>query len=184
MFSAIMGFFVSRTGMVLASSVLVMGGVLMIRDGDPRGWGCVLFFGACGVAVMFLPLVDGRGTPSFRLTIDDAGMTLASRGRVEGIRWDEVQRIVLATTSDGPWLPDVWLIFIPDGGTVFAVPTEAEGFEPLFDVLSSRFPGFDFEPFIFAGTDDADYPCWSRTDVAFHSHPAERPHNRLPPPPA
>ena len=79
----------------------------------------------------------------------------------ESVRWDEVVRIWLVTTSNGPRTPDQWLLFeSPSGGC--SMPTEADGFDQIWGVLKDHFPGFDYTRIIEAGTDDARYLCWER----------------------
>ena len=147
---------------LVGSLVLVAAGFVQVADGDPYGWVCIAFFGACALVPFVLARVETPGT--YMVTVDDTGPSLERRGRVESIRWDDVERVLLATTSDGPWQPDQWLLFDRGEGEPLAVPTVAEGFDVLFDELSTRFPGFDFEPFIVCGTDDEVFPCWSRAD--------------------
>ena len=66
------------------------------------------------------------------------------------------------TTSDGPWLPDQWILLEgADGGCSF--PTEAIGFDGIWEELTQRFVGFDYGPLIRGGTDDARHLCWERT---------------------
>ena len=62
---------------------------------------------------------------------------------IETIRWDDVEEIRLVTTSDGPFLPDRWYLFVGDGNGC-SIPSEAKGFDQLWDVFKTRFPGFDY----------------------------------------
>jgi hypothetical protein len=81
----------------------------------------------------------------------------------ESVRWEDVRRIWYVTTSAGPWLPDEWLLF-EGRSSGCSVPTEAQGFDKVFDEIKVRFPGFDYEPLIQGGTEDARYLCWERRD--------------------
>lgn len=119
------------------------------------------------------PTVDPpskRGTPKveseFRviITTEEVACEHPKRKR-EAIRWTEVVRVSYVTTSQGPWLPDEWLLFEGKVGGC-SVPTEAQGLEKIWDELKVRFPGFDYRPIIEGGTDDAKYLCWPQ--------PAER----------
>jgi hypothetical protein len=95
-----------------------------------------------------------------------------SRRKREAIRWEDVVRISYVTTSEGPWLPDEWLLFEGEA-TGCSVPSEAQGFEQIWDELKARFPGFDYRPLIAGGTDDAMHLCW--TKPAESPVPVERP---------
>ena len=120
------------------------------------------FFAAGCFLASWLP--KGKPTCGYRVVATDETIGCEyPESESEAIRWDDVSRVVLATTSDGPWLPDRWLFFFAVNGREFPIPTEAEGFDQLFDVLNAKFPGFDFEPFIAAGVDDALYICWERS---------------------
>jgi hypothetical protein len=79
----------------------------------------------------------------------------------ESIRWDQVQEITLVTTSEGPLLPDVWYLFVGDG-TGCSVPSEAKGFDQLWDVFKNRFPTIDYTAMTAAGTDDARKVIWNK----------------------
>src|ERR1700681_79570 len=57
----------------------------------------------------------------------------------ESVRWEEVVRIWYGTTSEGPWLPDEWLLFEGEAGRC-PVPTEAQGFDSIWDELKARLP--------------------------------------------
>ncbi len=104
-----------------------------------------------------------EATP-IRVTLDhDSIQCECPHIELKAMRWSGIERVVLATTSDGPWgQPDCWLMFLSDSGDEMFIPTAAEGFEQVFDAVQKHLPGFDFEPFIIAGTDDAVYECWSR----------------------
>ena len=76
-----------------------------------------------------------------------------------------MNRIWYVTTSDGPRLPDEWLVLEGDRvGCSF--PTEAKGFDGIWDELNQRFAGFDYNPLIRGGTDDAKHLCWERKRVS------------------
>jgi hypothetical protein len=83
------------------------------------------------------------------------------RRQRESIRWEDVKRIWYVTNSDGPRLPDEWLLLEGEhGGCSF--PTEAKGFDGIWDELQQRFAGFDYKPLIQGGTDEAKHLCWER----------------------
>jgi hypothetical protein len=55
--------------------------------------------------------------------------------------------------------PDHWLL-LEGKGEGCSFPTEGEGFRAIWDELEKRFPGFDYEPIIRGGTDQARHLCW------------------------
>jgi len=94
------------------------------------------------------------------ITKDEVACEHPKRQR-EAIRWENVNRIWYVTTSDGPQVPDEWILF--DGeerGCSF--PTEVSNMDQVWDELEARFPGFDYGPLIRGGTDDAKHLCWER----------------------
>jgi hypothetical protein len=65
------------------------------------------------------------------------------------------------TTPAGPRLPDEWILLEGEhGGCSF--PTEATGFDGVWNELERRFSGFDYGPVIRGGTDYAKHLCWER----------------------
>ncbi len=148
---------------LIVSAVFTAGGVWMIVDGDASGWFVASFFGLCLLVAIFEPWFPRPHVScEYRLLIakDEVACEHPKRKR-EAIRWEDVNRILYVTTSDGPWLPDEWLLFLGETeGCSF--PTEAEGIDGIWDELEQRFPGFDYGPIIRGGTDDAKHLCWER----------------------
>jgi hypothetical protein len=149
---------------LIVSIVFIASGILMIASGDSQGWLVAGFFGLCLLVAILEPRLSKRHLVSeYRvvLTADQVACEHLKRRR-ESIRWDEVNRIWYVTTSDGPWFPDAWLVLEGErGGCSF--PTDATGFDSIWDELSRRFPGFDYQPLIRGGTDDARYLCWKKS---------------------
>jgi hypothetical protein len=146
----------------VVSAVFVAIGVLMIADGRSLGWLVAVFFALCLLVAGFEPWLPKPNVEcEYRLAItnDDVACEHRNRSR-EAIRWENVERIWLVTTSDGPRLPDHWLLLEGEVGGC-SVPTEAVGFDAIWDELK-RFAGFDYGPLIRGGTDDARYLCWDR----------------------
>lgn len=147
----------------VVSAVFVGIGVLMIAEGRSLGWLVTGFFAVCLLVAIFEPWLSKPNVHSeYRLvtTTDEAACEHPKRKR-EAIRWENVERIWLVTTSEGPRLPDQWLLLEGEHGGC-SVPTEAVGFEAIWDELQQRFPGFDYGPLIRGGTNDARYLCWDR----------------------
>ena len=95
------------------------------------------------------------------VTDESISCTHPKRG-TELIRWDEINEIRLVTTSDGPLLPDMWYLFVGDDGGC-SVPSEAKGFDQLWDIFKTRFPGFDYQGIIQAGTSDDQRVLWKKS---------------------
>jgi len=148
---------------LVASAVFVTIGVAMIVSGSSMGWLTTGFFGVCFVVALFERRVARPSMPpEYRVVItgDEIACEHAKRKR-EAIAWDDVIRIWYVTTSDGPYLPDEWLLFEGEhGGCSF--PTEASGMGDVWGELERRFPGFDYGPIIRGGTNDARHLCWDR----------------------
>jgi hypothetical protein len=152
--------------MLIISLLFVAGGIVMIVSGNSAGWGVTVFFGLCALVFILEPLFPKpRVSSDYRLLIgeDEIACEHPKRNR-ESVRWHEIKRIWFVTTPDGPWLPDQWLLFEGKlGGCSF--PTEAEGFDALWSELEKRFPGFDYNPMMQGGTDDARHLCWEKPGI-------------------
>lgn len=96
----------------------------------------------------------------YTLVISEDGIACEHPKRKrESIRWDQITEIRLVTTDEGPFQPDVWYLFI--GGTEgCSVPSEAKGFDLLWDEFKKRFPGLNYQAIIEAGTDNAQKTIW------------------------
>lgn len=83
-------------------------------------------------------------------------------GTTESVRLDDLQKVDILTTSDGPFAPDAfWLLHGTSGGC--SIPHGASGEKELADLLLAL-PGFDHGAFIQAmgSTQEALFTCWSR----------------------
>ena len=84
----------------------------------------------------------------------------------ERVDWDDLQKVEIRTTGDGPFAPDAfWLLHGTAGGC--SIPHGASGDKELTALLTAL-PGFDHEAFILAmaSTDEAVFTCWTRTVLA------------------
>ncbi len=137
---------------LVVSALFAAGGLWLIASGDSFGRLVAGFFGLCFLIAVFEPwfarpwvICDYR----LMMTKDEVACEHPKRQR-ESIRWEDVNRIWYVTTSDGPRLPDEWLLLEGDqGGCSF--PTEAIGFNRIWDELKQRFAGFDYKPIILGG---------------------------------
>jgi hypothetical protein len=149
--------------LLLVSAAFTAGGLGIALSGDPMGWFAGGFFFLCLLAGIFEPwLPKPQSSSWYRLVVTSEEIACEHPKRPrESIRWEDVQRIWYVTTSDGPWFPDEWLLLDGEhGGCSF--PTEASGFDRVWDELERRFPTFNYGPLIRGGTDDAKHLCWER----------------------
>ena len=149
---------------LVVSPIFVGIGVMAIVSGNSDGWLIAGFFGLCLLVAIFEPwLPKPRVTCDYRLVMTNEEIACEHpRRQREAIRWDDIKRIWYVTTSEGPRLPDEWLLLEGErGGCSF--PTEAKGFDGIWDELSQRFDGFNYKPLIHGGTDEAKHLCWERT---------------------
>lgn len=148
---------------LIVSGIFIACGVMMLRSGDSTGWLVAGFFGLCLLVAIFEPRLPKPWLASdYRLliTVDEVA-TEFRRRKAESIRWEDVKRVWYVTTSKGPYLPDQWIVLEGEhGGCSF--PTDASGFDKIWDELKTRFPGFDYGPIIRGGTDEEKYLCWER----------------------
>jgi hypothetical protein len=143
--------------------VFSAGGFWMIASGKSSGWVVAGFFGLCFlVAILETWFPKAQISYYYRLKITNAEIACEHPKRKrESIQWEEVNRIWYVTTSDGPWFPDAWFLLEGEhGGCSF--PTETMGFNGIWDELEQGFTGFNYEPLIRGGTDDAKHLCWER----------------------
>lgn len=148
---------------LVASAIFIVIGVSAIASGNSYGWLIAGFFGLCLLVAIFEPWFSKPWvTCDYRLVMTNEEIACEHpRRQRESIRWNDVNRIWYVTTSDGPRRPDEWLLLEgAHGGCSF--PTEARGFNAIWDELKERFAGFDYEPIIHGGTSHAKQLCWER----------------------
>lgn len=99
-------------------------------------------------------------------SVDAEGIArFVDEGRDAFVRWDELERVEIVTTDDGPWAEDVfWLLRTRTGGLV--VPGESEVAYALLGWFE-RLPGFDHAAVIEAMgcADHARFLAWKRADA-------------------
>jgi len=93
--------------------------------------------------------------------LDDLGVTCRRpNGTVESIKWAELRAVIIQTTSQGPFVDDIfWVLVGETGGCV--VPSESVGIGGLIKRLQAL-QGFDNEAMIQAMTctSDKEFLCW------------------------
>ena len=96
------------------------------------------------------------------ITDDEIIVTHKGRHYKESVKWDDIQKIEVITTDEGPYLPDFYILLHgTDGGC--AVPLGAENFDELFDRFATL-QGFNYERYITAtsSVDIANFIVWEK----------------------
>lgn len=81
-------------------------------------------------------------------------------GQAESVGWADLRAVLIRTTSEGPFVDDVfWVLVGAKGGCV--VPSESAGVQQFMERLQ-RLPGFDNRAVTAAMccTADKDFLCW------------------------
>jgi len=102
----------------------------------------------------------------FQVKFDSVGVTCTPPdGPVEHVRWDDLIRIEVRTTSGGPWSADVWWVLTAQNGSACQIPQGARGEKALTEHLLGR-EGFDREAFgdAMRCTDNRVFVCWQAGD--------------------
>jgi hypothetical protein len=99
----------------------------------------------------------------FKVTITDSEIvSTRPDGTTERCPIAELKELYIVTTSDGPWNPDVWWLFVgSSSGTGCSFPQGATGEQAALQ-FAQQLPGFDNATFISAmgSTSDAKFLCW------------------------
>lgn len=109
------------------------------------------------------------------LSVDNEGLSASfPNGPTRSIAWNAVDSVAIETNDSGPWGADVWWRFEGHPETL-AYPQGATGEKEVLDLLSERFPGFDYDAMIgaMACTDNQRFVCWRRGAVPEDSVPRE-----------
>ena len=98
----------------------------------------------------------------YELIISKNGLSCRHSSRPdESISWKDINEIRYVATSDGPYVPDKWIVFIGDK-TACSVPFEAKHFDQFWNVFKERFPDLDYSPILKQRADDAASSLWKR----------------------
>jgi hypothetical protein len=105
------------------------------------GWGVSEWAAGISVFLYVLPWLTPRRRENVQ--VDDTGVVvITNKGRDE-VRWDEVTRARIITTSAGPWGEDVFFVLEGAEGKGCAVPHDAAVRTKLLQELQARFEGID-----------------------------------------
>ena len=99
------------------------------------------------------------------VTVTEEGVSVRRPdGEVESVTWQDLRGVLLETTDQGPFVPDVfWVLVGTESGCV--IPQGAIGESELLKRLQNL-PGFDNEQVIQAScsADNAKFLCWKYQD--------------------
>ncbi|MCS7166545.1 MAG: hypothetical protein RMI91_13330 [Gemmatales bacterium] len=104
-----------------------------------------------------------RPTNRFFVELSDSGVSVIfSDGTSRSVAWDDLQRVEIVTTDQGPFLPDVFFVLY-GSATKCIVPQGIEGDTQLLERLQ-RLPGFRNEAVIEAMCCPTNrrFLCWER----------------------
>jgi hypothetical protein len=92
-----------------------------------------------------------------------------STGERRRVEWDEITRVRIRTTDEGPFLPDVfWAIHAGGDEPVVVFPGGASGESELLVELQRKLPGFNNNALIRAmtSTSNADFLLWPNVPMS------------------
>jgi hypothetical protein len=130
----------------------------------------VWFIGCFALVALFahqlLPkAAAGQSIPESMWVVeyDPSGVSCARPGaRAQRVAWDDLQRIEIITTDEGPWAADViWILHGSSSGCV--IPQGATGHKRLLERLQ-ELPGFDNDAVIRAmgSASNDSFVAWTR----------------------
>ena len=95
------------------------------------------------------------------LSVNDTGIIHdLGNGSVDEVRWDDLRRVEILTTDEGPFLEDFFWVLHGSAGGVVLDASDVERFGLLSRL--QQLPGFDNEAVIRAScsTENARFLCW------------------------
>ena len=136
------------------------------------GWGVSGW--AAGITVLLYVLPWLRPRRRENVQVDDTGVIVVTKKGRDEVRWDEVTRARIITTSAGPWGEDVFFVLEGTGGRGCVVPHDAAVRTKLLQEMQARFGGIDDRKVIEAmgSTSRATFNIWERP-VAGSEHPSK-----------
>jgi hypothetical protein len=99
--------------------------------------------------------------------VDDTGVIVVTNNGRDEVRWGDITRARIITTSAGPWGEDVFFVFEGTGGKGCAVPHDAAVRTKLLQAMQARFDGIDDRKVIEAmgSTSRATFIIWEKPDA-------------------
>jgi hypothetical protein len=105
------------------------------------GWGLTEW--ALGFAAFFylIPWLSPRSRENVQ--VDDSGVIVVTDKGKDEVRWADVMRARIITTSAGPWAEDVYFVLESNEGKGCIVPHDAAVRTMLLQEMQARLPGVD-----------------------------------------
>jgi hypothetical protein len=160
-----------RDTLVWLVCLLIAAGALARAARTGEGWGVAIGVAVMAVAYTFMPWATQlqrkrREREAGILTIDDWGVTRVAGELREAVAWADLVWVRIYTTSDGPFVEDVYFALGAADGKGCLVPQDQAVRANLLGVLQERLPGLDNQQVIraMASTDNAYFTIWTRTD--------------------
>lgn len=154
--------------------------LLMLYDGTPISKvmeyvaiAAALLIGGIAALTVFLAGINWltdkvqANAQAASVTFNGDGISCEGPGeRSQRIGWAGLDRVLIQTTDAGPFVPDVFWIFLAkdEHRDPVIIPGEAQGLSDLLSELQSRLTGFDNEVVIAAmgSTDCQVFQVWCR----------------------
>jgi hypothetical protein len=161
--------------MLLLNGVFaVLSLVMVIGENSRDGWMGLLLFGGGTAFLSYTHWRACQPQPRESVAFDDVGVTRKMlTGKRATIRWDEVDRIRIFTSDEGPFTEDMFWVFENAAQTKGCfIENGANGLKQLLAHIQT-FEGFDNLKVIEASgsTSVADFVLWTRPAPALAAPP-------------
>ena len=152
----------------IVSLLLAAGGWAGVRRGDVFGWVATGFFLLCAAAMAAAPWLRARQgkVVAQTVTVDDWGVRRTMGDLKEAVAWTELTEVSIFTTSEGPFVDDLFFVLRGAGESGVVVSQELAAEHKLLENLQARLPDLDNETVIGAmgSTGDARFVIWPPAD--------------------
>lgn len=131
--------------MLLLNGVFaVLSLVMVVGENSRDAWMGLLFFGGGTAFLSYHHWRQCQPQPRECVTFDDIGITRKMlTGKLESIRWDELSKISIFTTDEGPLVEDMFWVFENAAQTKGCfIENGADGLSDLLKHIQT-FEGFD-----------------------------------------
>jgi hypothetical protein len=159
---------------IAASSVLALGGMLIVRNGNLVGWWILLVFSCTAVLVLLRPYL-----PSFRSDTDPDSLELSawgvrrfdSGGLHEAVSWSDLREVSVVTTAPAPDDEDIYVLLCGHDDNRVMIPHTLAVESGVLSELHLRLQGFDDSAFIAALSSSAEglFVLWRAPRPATYS---------------
>jgi hypothetical protein len=133
----------------VVASLFLLGSAWFARRGDAFGWWAAAFWGAMLLGLILGPKLRSLAERNLVNELEASSLGLTRRFgekrsvKTESISWDQVVKIEIVTTDEGPRSEDFFFILHGADGTGVVVPQELATKHGLLPELQQRFAGLD-----------------------------------------